>query len=96
MKFKQEEDAMKRHQENKSEPLKFKIAGHRWLMPINPSYSGGRNQEDRGSKPAQENSSARPYLEKTLHKNRAGGVVQDKGPEFKPQYYHNNKKIIKV
>jgi hypothetical protein len=23
---------------------------------------------------------------KTLHKNRAGGVAQGKGPEFKPQY----------
>jgi hypothetical protein len=29
----------------------------------NPSYSGGRDQEDRGSKPAWENSSARPYRE---------------------------------
>jgi hypothetical protein len=28
----------------------------------------------------------RPYLEKTLHKNRAGRVAQDVGPEFKPQY----------
>jgi hypothetical protein len=27
-----------------------------------------------------------PYLEKTLHKNRAGGVVQSVGPEFKPQH----------
>jgi hypothetical protein len=25
-------------------------AGHWWLTPVNPSYSGGRNQEDRGSK----------------------------------------------
>jgi hypothetical protein len=28
----------------------------------------------------------RPYLEKTHHKNRAGGVAQGVGPEFKPQY----------
>jgi hypothetical protein len=28
----------------------------------------------------------RPYLEKPLHKNRAGGVVQGVGSEFKPQY----------
>jgi hypothetical protein len=28
----------------------------------------------------------RPYLGKTLHKNRAGGVAQDEGPEFKSQY----------
>jgi hypothetical protein len=24
--------------------------------------------------------------QKTPHKNRAGGVAQDEGPEFKPQY----------
>jgi hypothetical protein len=28
----------------------------------------------------------RPYLEKTLHKKRAGRVAQNEGPEFKPQY----------
>jgi hypothetical protein len=33
-----------------------------------PSYSGGRDQEDQGSKPALANSSARPYLEKTFTK----------------------------
>jgi hypothetical protein len=26
---------------------------------------------------------------KTLHKNRAGGVAQGEGPEFKPQYLKN-------
>jgi hypothetical protein len=36
----------------------------------------------------------RPCLEKTLHKNRAGGVTQGDGPEFKPQY-HKNKKANK-
>jgi hypothetical protein len=30
----------------------------------NPSYSGSRDQEDCGSKPARANSSKRPYLEK--------------------------------
>jgi hypothetical protein len=30
----------------------------------NPSYSGGRDQEDCGSKPVQANSSTRHYLEK--------------------------------
>jgi hypothetical protein len=53
----------------------------------NCSYSGDRDQEDRGSKPAQANSSKRPYLEKTLHKNRAGAVAQGEGLEFKPQFY---------
>jgi hypothetical protein len=31
----------------------------------NPSYSGGSDQEDCDSKPAQEINSARPYLENT-------------------------------
>jgi hypothetical protein len=44
-------------------------------------------------KQAWANSSARPYLEKTLHKNRAGGVAQGEDPEFKPQY-HTYKIII--
>jgi hypothetical protein len=26
----------------------------------------------------------RPYLENSHHKNRAGGVAQSEGPEFKP------------
>jgi hypothetical protein len=34
----------------------------------------------------------RPYLKKkTLHKNRAGGMAQGVGPEFKPQYHKINK-----
>jgi hypothetical protein len=33
-----------------------------------PSYSGGRDQEDCSSKPAQANSSVRPYLEKPFTK----------------------------
>jgi hypothetical protein len=52
----------------------------------NPSSSGGRDQEDHSSKPARANSSARPYLEKTLHKKRPGGVAQGVGSELKPQY----------
>jgi hypothetical protein len=34
----------------------------------------------------------RPYLDKTLHKKRAGGVAQGVGPEFKPQYHQKKKK----
>jgi hypothetical protein len=34
----------------------------------NPSYLGGRNKEDRGSKPAQENSSQDPILKKSTTK----------------------------
>jgi hypothetical protein len=57
----------------------------------NPSHSGGRDQEDFGSKPAQANSSARPYLEKPF-KNRAGRVAQGEGTRFKPQYHRKKKK----
>jgi hypothetical protein len=31
----------------------------------------------------------RDPISKTLHKNRAGGMVQGEGPEFKPQYQIN-------
>jgi hypothetical protein len=48
----------------------------------NPSYSGGRDQEDHGSKPAQANSSHDPILKNPSQK-RAGGVAQGEGPEFK-------------
>jgi hypothetical protein len=41
-------------------------------MPV-PSYSGGRDQEDCGSKPAQINNSVRSYLKKTLYKK---GLVE--------------------
>jgi hypothetical protein len=60
----------------------------------NTSYSGGRDQ-DGGSKPAWgKKKSARPYLKKAFIKNRAGGVAQGKGPEFKPQYCQKKKIIV--
>jgi hypothetical protein len=34
----------------------------------NPSYSGGRDQEDRGLKPAQANTLETLHLKKTYHK----------------------------
>jgi hypothetical protein len=34
----------------------------------------------------------RPYLEKTLHEKKAGGIAQDVGPEFKSQYHKKKKK----
>jgi hypothetical protein len=41
-------------------------AVNQWVAPTsNPSYSGGRDQEDHGSKPAQENSLWDPMLKKT-------------------------------
>jgi hypothetical protein len=38
------------------------------IHPCNPSYSGGRDQEDRGSKPARTNSSRDPVLKKPFTK----------------------------
>jgi hypothetical protein len=58
----------------------------------NPSYSGGRDQEDHSSKPAWANS-LRSYRENTHHpKKRAGGVAQGIGLGFKPQYCQKKKK----
>jgi hypothetical protein len=60
----------------------------------NLSYSGSRDQEDYGWKPAWANSSRDPILKIPITK-RAGGVAQDKGSEFKPQY-HKKKKEKKI
>jgi hypothetical protein len=49
------------------------LAGRSWLTPVILATQEGSDQEDRGLKPAQANSSARPYLKKkkkkNLHKN---------------------------
>jgi hypothetical protein len=52
----------------------------------NPSYSGDRNQEDHGSKPVCADSSREPSSKNPSQKkkNRAGGVAQGEGTEFKP------------
>jgi hypothetical protein len=60
----------------------------------NPSYSGGRDQEDCSSKLAPANSSAKPYLKKEKKRKktsqkRAGEVTQGVVPQFKSQYYKN-------
>jgi hypothetical protein len=68
------------------------------LMPApvahacNSIYSGGRDQEDHGLKPAWANSSKDPALENPLQK-RDSEVAQGEGPEFKPQY-HTHKKVL--
>jgi hypothetical protein len=49
----------------------------------NPSYLGGRDQEDHGSKPVQANSSWDP-ISKIPNTKRADGVAQGVGTEFKP------------
>jgi hypothetical protein len=53
---------------------------------FNPSYSGGRDQKNHGSKSAQGNSSWDPTSKKPITKKSfwRGGVAQGVGPEFKP------------
>jgi hypothetical protein len=58
----------------------------------NPSWSGGRDQEDCGSRPAWANNSPDPILI-NLTKS-TGGVVQGVGPEFKPQYCKKKNVIL--
>jgi hypothetical protein len=58
----------------------------------NPSYSGGKDQEDHGLKPAWANSLLDPILKNLEQKKRAGGVAQGVGPEFKPQYCEKGRK----
>jgi hypothetical protein len=52
----------------------------------NPSYSGCRDEEDRGSKLAQANSLRDPILKNPITKKGegSGGITQGVGPEFKP------------
>jgi hypothetical protein len=57
----------------------------------NPSYSGGRDQEDRGSYPVWANS-LRDLILTNPSRKRAGRVAQVVGLEFKPQY-HTHKKV---
>jgi hypothetical protein len=54
-----------------------------------PSYSGGRDQEDHGSKPALAYSS-QDLISKKPSQKRFGGVAQGIGPEFKSQYCKKN------
>jgi hypothetical protein len=59
----------------------------------NRSYSGGRDQEDRGSKPAQENSLQDSISKTPITKIKAGGLAQGVSPEFKPQFHKTKKQI---
>jgi hypothetical protein len=52
---------------------KFLLPGTSVSSTCNPSYSGGRDQEDHGLKPAQENSSRDPISKKSHHKK---GLVE--------------------
>jgi hypothetical protein len=63
------------------------ITGSRWLHTCNPSYSEGRDQEDRGSKPAQANSSRDPISKKRKKKPSQKGLVE--WLKVKAQYSKN-------
>jgi hypothetical protein len=62
----------------------------------NPSYSGSKDKEDCGLKPAQANSSEDTITRKKNHKNRAGRVAQGEGPEFKIQYLKRKSCILNI
>jgi hypothetical protein len=57
-----------------------------FLGTCNPSYSGGRDQEDLQFK-AWANSSQDSVSKMPIKKKRASGVAQGVDPEFKPQYH---------
>jgi hypothetical protein len=65
------------------------LGGHAY----NPSYSGGKDQEDCSLKPAWANSSWDPILKKPSQK-RAGGVAQGVGPESNLSITHTQKRIL--
>jgi hypothetical protein len=54
----------------------------------NPSFSGGRDQEAEGSKPAQANSLRDPILKKKKSQKRTGEVAGGVSPEFKTEDYN--------
>jgi hypothetical protein len=58
----------------------------------NPSYLGGRDQEDRGLKAAQANSSARPYLQKKPSQQKGWWSGSRCRPWVRAQYHKKKKK----
>jgi hypothetical protein len=71
----------------------------RWAVvthACNPSYSGGRDQENQGLKPARASSSGDPISKKYPSQKRAGGMVQGEGPKFRPQYHKKKQKTKKT
>jgi hypothetical protein len=58
-------------------------------MPVILAIQEAEIQEDHSLKSTQANGSPDPILK---NKNRAGGVAQDEGPDFKPQYRRKKKK----
>jgi hypothetical protein len=58
----------------------------------NPSYSGGRDQEDCGSKTAKANSPERPYLKKPFTKIGLVGWLKVKALSLNPSTTKKKKK----
>jgi hypothetical protein len=76
-----------RVQHRKNKRIKVPVA-----HTCNPSYSGGRDQKDRGSKPAWANSSVRPYLEKPFTKIGLGEWLKVKAVSSSPSTEKKKKK----
>jgi hypothetical protein len=62
----------------------------------NPSYLGGRDQKDHGSKPAQANSSARPYLKKPFAKTGLVEWLKVKALSSSPNITHTKQSYSKL
>jgi hypothetical protein len=75
-------------QEMPHEKMHFELEAH----TCNPSYSGGRDQEDHGSKPTWANSSQDPVSKKHNTKERGWQMAQGVGPKFKLEYHKKKKK----
>jgi hypothetical protein len=76
-------------------PLKVVLCWVPVAYTCNPNYLGGRDQEDRGWKPAWAKSLWDP-ISKILNTKRADGVAQGVGPDFKSQQCSPPKKHGRV
>jgi hypothetical protein len=77
----------------------FEVASetHCWTSvshTCNSSYSGGKDQEDRGLKPAQANSSQDPIKKKKKISKKSWWVAQGVDHEFKSQYQQGRRKTF--
>jgi hypothetical protein len=65
-----------------------------WLTPVIVATQEAEIRRISVRSQPRQNSSARPYLQKTFHRKRAGGVAQAVGPEFKLQHCKKKKKKV--